>query len=85
MMANKMALPHDSNARFPRMNMGPRSHHLFGPKLWLDVQLKHRLDQNADVMTENLAQGFVDLGGFGFAPQGDSKLAFDHVKRGFDV
>jgi hypothetical protein len=39
----------------------------FIPELRLDVQLKHRLNQTAEVMTENLAECFVDLRCLGFA------------------
>src|SRR3979411_3248861 len=36
-------------------------------------------------MTENLAQRFVHLRGFGFAPQGIAKLRLDHAEGGFNV
>lgn len=35
-------------------------------------------------MTQHLTKSLIDLRGFGFASQGDSKLRFDHVKRGLD-
>jgi hypothetical protein len=39
------------------------------PKLRLEVQFKHALNQAADVVAENFAQRFVDLRRFGLASQ----------------
>lgn len=36
-------------------------------------------------MTQYLTQSLIDLRGFGLAPQGNSKLRFDHVECRFDV
>ena len=47
---------------------------LVGPKFRLDFQFKHALDHTAQIMTKNLAQGFVDLCGFSLAPQRIAKL-----------
>ena len=55
------------------------------PKIRLDIQFKHRLNQATEVMTENLAEGFVDLRRFGFASQRIAKLCLDHAECRFDV
>jgi hypothetical protein len=45
----------------------------------------HSRDKTADVMAENLAQGFVDLRSTGLASHLVSELGFNHVECGFDV
>ncbi len=50
------------------------------PEMWLNAQFIHRLNDYADVMTENLTKRLVDLSRFGFAPQGNPELGFDHGK-----
>ena len=54
-------------------------------KLWRDVQLIHALNDHADVMTEHLAQCFVDLRSRGLPPQPLAKLRLDHTESRLDV
>src|SRR5437764_162562 len=56
-----------------------------GSKLWLDSQLVHRLNDHAEIMTQHLAECFVDLRGFGFTSQPFPKLCLNHRKGCFDV
>jgi hypothetical protein len=56
-----------------------------GPKLRIDFQFVDGLNQAADVMTENLTKGFVDLSGRGLTAKRVTELRFDHVEGGFDV
>ena len=43
------------------------------------------MDQNADIVTQHLAEYLVNLGYVCPAPYGISELAFDHVESGLDV
>ena len=36
-------------------------------------------------MTQNLTESLIDLRGFGFAPQGNSKLCLDLMERRFNI
>src|ERR1041384_7505091 len=55
------------------------------PKLRLEVQFKHGLNQDHDVMAQHLAECFIDLRRLGFASEAIAKLCLDHHERGFDV
>lgn len=55
------------------------------PKRRLDTQFVDRLNDDADIMAEHLTKSLIDLSGFSLASQGNAKLCFDHVERGFDV
>jgi hypothetical protein len=55
------------------------------PKLRLQIQLKHRLNKTADVVTRHLAKCFVDLRRLGLAPERIPELKLDHVERGFGL
>ena len=55
------------------------------PKLRLHLQFIHALNDAADVMTENLAESFVDLGGLRLTSERVAKFRFDHCERRFDI
>lgn len=55
------------------------------PKLRFDIQLKHRLNQTAQVMAENFAECFVDLRGFGFTSQAVTEFGLNHAEGGFNI
>ena len=54
------------------------------PKGRLNPEFKNGLNETANIVT-HLTKSLIDLGGFGLASQGNSKLRRDHVERGFDV
>jgi len=45
----------------------------------------HLLNRDADVMTKQFTECFVDLRGQAFTSQAMSELGFDHRELGFDV
>ena len=60
------------------MSQPPQRRHprlRFLPKLRLDFQFKHALNQATDVMRENLAKRLVDLRGLRFAPKESPNFA----------
>lgn len=54
-------------------------------KLRRDAEFIHALNHHAEIMTQHLAQCFVNLRGVCPAPQPLAKLRLDHVESSFDV
>jgi len=44
-----------------------------------------RLNETANIVTQNLTESFIDLRGFGLTSQVIPELCFNHAERGFDV
>src|SRR6266705_2234059 len=55
------------------------------PKLRLDVQLKHALNEATKVMRENLAERLVNLSCLGFTAERVSEFRLYHAERRFHV
>ena len=55
------------------------------PKLRLQVQLVHALNQAADVVAKDFAQRLVDLRRAGLTPKRVTELRLNHVESGFHV
>ena len=55
------------------------------PKLRLQSQLEHALNQTADVVAKYFAKCLVDLRPLRFASQKVAELRLDHVERRFDI
>src|ERR1041385_178995 len=57
----------------------------FLPKLRLQIQLKHALNQTTDVVAEYLAKRLVDLRRLCLTPQRIPELRLYHVERAFNI
>ena len=55
------------------------------PEHRLNAEFKHFMDKHDQVMTQNLAESFVDHRGIGFAAERVAKLSLQHAERGFYV
>lgn len=55
------------------------------PKLSVDSKLEERADQAAEVVTQDLAQNFVDLSGRRLSTDAGSELGFNHMERRFHI
>jgi hypothetical protein len=55
------------------------------PKRGLNIQLVHRLNDAANVVTEDLTQHFIRHGGISLTPYMIAKLRLNHAEGAFDV